>query len=163
MAFFTAFMDKYFIYIWFVMAVWVVSNFYFRGRAAIRKLGSIETTTIIYSEKSASGYSNKSWKTKHGGASKVLHILITDKELIITTYPFLAYIAKKYDMLHRVPLKNIISVESKEGTLFSKLHVSFTSAEGEYKEVILMSKNNNQMKEILDRYGSSTYKSNLYT
>jgi hypothetical protein len=149
---FTEFMDKYFFYIWLAMVLWIVSNFYFRGRAAIREFGTIDASSIIYSEKSASGYSNNSWKTKGGGASKVLHIIITDTELIIKTYLFLAYIAKKYDMLHRVPLKNITSTELKKGTFSSKLHVSFTTKEGEDKEVIFMSKNNNQIKEILDRY-----------
>ena len=145
-------MDKYFFYIWLFMALWIVSNFYFRGKAAIREFGSIDSSSIIYSEKSASGYSNASWKTKRGGASKVLHIVITDKELIIKTYLFLAYIAKKYDMLHRVPLENITSTTLKKGTFSSKLHVTFTTIKGEEKEVVFMSKNNNQIKEILDRY-----------
>lgn len=149
---FTEFMDKYFFYIWLAMALWILSNFYFRGRAAIREFGSIDYSNIIYSEKSASGYSNTSWKTKRGGASKVLHILITDKELIIKTYLFLAYIAKRYDMLHRVPLENITSTALKRGAFSSKLHVTFTTIKGEEKEVVFMSKNNHQIKEILDKY-----------
>ncbi len=149
---FTEFIDKYFFYIWFAVMLWIVSNFYFRGRAAIREFGLIDPSIIIYSEKFASGYSNKSWKTKRGGASKVLHILITDKELIIKTYLFLAYIAKRNDLLHRVPLENITSTALKKGAFSSKLHVTFTTTEGEDKEVVLMAKNNNKIKEILDRY-----------
>ena len=149
---FADFMDKYFFYIWLAIMLTIVSNFYFRGKAAIREFGPIDTSTIIYSEKSASGYSNKSWKTKRGGASKVLHILITEKELIIKTYLFLAYIAKRNDMLHRIPLENITSTTLKKGTFSSKLYLTFTTIEGKDKEIVLMSQNNLQIKEILDKY-----------
>lgn len=149
---FTEFIEKYFFYIWLALALWIVLNFYFRGRAAIRQFGSIDYSTIVFSDKSASGYSNKSWKTKRGGASKVLHIIVTDKELIIKTYLFMAYIAKKHDMLHRIPLQNITCTSIKKGTFSSQLHVNFAIEKGEDKEVVLISKNNSQIKEILDRY-----------
>ena len=81
---------------------------------------NLDLNKLVYSEKSASGYSTKSNKTKWGGASKVLHIMISDKELIIKTYLFMAYIAEKHDMLHRIPLENILSTEIKKGVVFSK-------------------------------------------
>lgn len=149
---FTRFMDKYFFYIWLIMAVTLISIFFIRGRKAIQMFSDLDLSNLVYSEKSASGYSTKSFRTKWGGASKVLHIMITDKELIIKTYLFLAHVAEKHDMLHRIPLENILKTEIKKGTVFSKLFIEFKGNNGESKEIVLMSKNNDQIKEILDKY-----------
>jgi hypothetical protein len=148
---FTHFIETYGIYIWLTLVILIVSNFYFRGRAAIRKFGAIDTAAIVFSQKSASGYSTKSWKTKRSGASKLLHIIITDKELIIKSNLFGAYIAKSNDLLHRVPLQKVTGTTLKKGTLSTKLFVTFTTEKGEKKEVVLMSNRNAQIKEILDR------------
>ena len=145
-------MDKYFFYIWLIMAVTLISIFFIRGRKAIQMFSDLDLSNLVYSEKSASGYSTKSFRTKWGGASKVLHIMITDKELIIKTYLFLAHVAEKHDMLHRIPLENILKTEIKKGTVFSKLFIEFKGNNGESKEIVLMSKNNDQIKEILDKY-----------
>ena len=149
---FTRFMGKYFFYIWLIMAVTLISIFFIRGRKAIQMFSDLDLSNLVYSEKSASGYSTKSFRTKWGGASKVLHIMITDKELIIKTYLFLAHVAEKHDMLHRIPLENILKTEIKKGTVFSKLFIEFKGNNGESKEIVLMSKNNDQIKEILDKY-----------
>ena len=149
---FTRFMDKYFFYIWLIVAVTLISIFFIRGRKAIQMFSDLDLSNLVYSEKSASGYSTKSFRTKWGGASKVLHIMITDKELIIKTYLFLAHVAEKHDMLHRIPLENILKTEIKKGTVFSKLFIEFKGNNGESKEIVLMSKNNDQIKEILDKY-----------
>lgn len=134
------------------MAVILVSIFFVRGRKAIQMFSDLDLSNLVYSEKSASGYSTKSFRTKWGGASKVLHIMITDKELIIKTFKFLAHVAEKHDMLHRIPLENISSAEIKKEAMFSKLFVEFKVQNGEEKEIVLMSKNNNQIKKILDKY-----------
>jgi hypothetical protein len=134
------------------MAVTLISIFFIRGRKAIQMFSDLDLSNLVYSEKSASGYSTKSFRTKWGGASKVLHIMITDKELIIKTYLFLAHVAEKHDMLHRIPLENILKTEIKKGTVFSKLFIEFKGNNGESKEIVLMSKNNDQIKEILDKY-----------
>ena len=118
---FTQFMEKYFFYIWLVLVVTIISIFFIRGKKAIQIFSDLDLSNLIYSEKNASGYSTKSFRTKWGGSSKVLHIMITDKELIIKTYLFLADIAEKHDMLYRIPLENILSTEIKKGNIFSKL------------------------------------------
>ncbi len=149
---FIEFMDKYFFYIWLVMVVTVVSLFFILGKKAIQVFSDLDLSKLIYSEKNASGYSTKSFRTRWGGASRVLHIMITDKELIIKTNLFMAYIAQRYDLLNRIPLENMVRVEIKEGGFRSKLFVEFKEQGGEVKEIVLMSKNNFQIKEILDRY-----------
>lgn len=146
------FMNEYFFYIWLIIAVTTISLLFIQGRKAIRMFSDLDLSHLIYSEKNASGYSTKSFRTKRGGASRVLHILITDKELIIKTYLLFASIAEKYDMLHRIPLENILSTEIKKGMIYSKLLVQFKGPGGEVKEIVLMSKNNIRIKEILDQY-----------
>ncbi len=134
------------------MAATLVSIFFIRGRKAIQMFSDLDLSSLVYSEKRASGYSTKSFRTKRGGASKVLHIMITDKELIIKTFMFLAHVTEKHDMLHRIPLENISRTEIKKGTIFSKLFVEFKGKDGEIKEIVLIAKNNNQIKKILDKY-----------
>lgn len=139
----------YFLLIWAIGAVSIVTLFFIKGSKAIKMFDSLDLNRVIYSEKSASGYSTKSFRTRWGGASKVLHIIITDKELVIKTFLFLAYIAKRHDMLHRIPLENIVETRIEKGTFYSKLHVHFNVG-GEKKEVVLMSRNNERIKKILD-------------
>lgn len=147
---FIGFIDKYFFYIWLTIAVIMLSILFIRGKKAIQMFSDLDLSHLVYSEKSASGYSTKSFRTKWGGADKVLHIMITDKELIIKTHLFFAYVAEKNDMLHRIPRENLLKTEIKKGIVFSKLFIEFKGNNGELKEIALMSKNNNHIKEILD-------------
>lgn len=147
---FADFMDNYFVYIWLTVITVIISIFIVKGKKAIQIFSDIDKTKLIYAEKFASGYSTKSLRTKYGGASKTLHIMISDKELIIKTYLFGAHIAKMHDMLHRIPFENLISTELKKGRLFSKLFVRFKNEKGNQKEIVLMSNNNKEIKEILD-------------
>lgn len=146
------FLDKYFFYIWLFTAVTLVSIFFIRGKKAIQMFNDLDLSNLVYSEKHASGYSTKTFRTSWGGSSKLLHIMITDKELILKTYLFFAHIAEKHDLLHRIPIENILKTEIKKGTLFSKLIVQFKGQNNEKKEIVLMSKNNIQIKELLDKY-----------
>ncbi|WP_417265114.1 hypothetical protein [Brumimicrobium sp.] len=141
-----------FFYIWLVLAVSMLAFFFIVGEKAMRKFKSLETKHILFSEKFASGYSTKSLRTRHGGASKLLHIVITEKELILKTYLFMAFIAKKHDLLHIIPLTDIVSTELKKNNIHSKLHIKFFGVNGEEKEIVLMSDRILKIKKILDQY-----------
>lgn len=148
---FSEFMEHYFFYIWLIVAVTITSIFFIRGRKAIEMFSDLDLLKVIYSEKNASGYSTKTFISRSGGASKVLQIIITDKELIVKTFLFLAYVAEKQDLLHRIPFENILKTEIKKGVLFSKLFIEFKDQNGKIKEIVLISRNNIQIKEILDK------------
>ena len=148
---FTEFMDKYFFDIWLVLLVVILSSFYVKGKRAMKLFDGLDLSHTIYSEKNASGFSTSSFRNRYGGASKTLHIVITDKELILKTFWLFAGIAKKHDMLHRIPLEKILSTEIKEGPIFSKLFVRFTGENGEQKEIVLMSGKNEHIQQLLDR------------
>jgi hypothetical protein len=145
-------MEKYFLYIWIVLVASILVIFFIRGKAAMKMFENLDLSNVDYSEKNASGNSTHSFITKLGGANKVLHIIITKKELVLKTNLFMASIAKKSDLLHIIPLTNLVSTELKDGRIISKLHVRFTGVNGDGKEVVLMSKRNLEIKEILDKY-----------
>jgi hypothetical protein len=132
--------------------IYIVVNFYVRGRLALKIFPPLSPDSIIYSEKFASGYSTKSFKTRWGGASKVLHIIITENELWIKTFMFMAYIAKKHDLLHRIPLSEITHTEIKDGAVFSRLHISFNDANGIGKEIVLMSAHNAEITDLIEKH-----------
>lgn len=147
---FFEFIHEYFFYIWLLMAVTMLSVFSITGSKAMQLFEGIDWSKLVYSEKNASGYSTKSLRTKLGGSSKVLHVMITDKELIIKTYLLMAYIAKKNDLLHRIPLEKIVRTEINEAKRFTRLFIQFKGEQDELKEIVIISKNNYQIEEILN-------------
>lgn len=84
----------------------------------------------------------------------MLHIVITENELWIKTFMFMAYIAKKHDMLHRIPLSEITHTEIKDGAVFSRLHISFNDANGIGKKIVLMSKHNAKIRNLIENQKS---------
>jgi hypothetical protein len=148
----TTFLDRYFFYIWLGLGTILLAIFYFGGRAAMRKLGPIDLSKAVYVEKSASGYSATGLNKGLGGANKVLHVIITDTELIITTYLLMAFIAKRIDLMQRIPLENILHTEIQKKRVYSKLIVRYETGRGKMKDIVISSKNNEQIKRILDKH-----------
>ena len=148
---FFEFIHEYFFYIWLLMVVTMLSVLSIKGSKAMQLFEGIDWGKLVYSEKNASGYSTKSLRTKWGGSSKVLHVMITDKELIIKTWLLFADIAKKHDLLHRIPLENIVRTEMNEARLFTRLFIQFKGERDELKEIVIISRNNYQIEEILNR------------
>lgn len=142
---------EYFFYIWLLMAATILSVLSITGSKAMQLFEGIDWSKLVYSEENASGYSTKSFRTKWGGSSRVLHVMITDKELIIKTWLLIAYIAKKHDLLHRIPLEKIVRTEIHEARRFTRLFIQFKGEQDELKEIVILSKNNYQIQEILNR------------
>ena len=146
------FLSRYLFYIWFGLALMLAYFLYIRGKKAIQMFADIDLNNVIYSEKNASGHVVRSMQTRRVGATKMLHVFITDKELIFKTYLFFGHIAHENDMLHRIPLENIMDLEYKKGVISSKLYIKFTSIYGEEKVIVLQSKNNLRIQSILEQY-----------
>jgi len=149
---FIDFMDEYFVFIFFGFVIVIVAIFFIGGKAAVKMFDDVDLTKVIYSEKFASGYSTKSFLTKLGGAQNSLHVIITDQQLILKCNFLLAFVANKFDLLHRIPLKNLVGTELKNGAFNSKLQVRFNTSDGQERVVVLMSKRNIEIKEVLDKY-----------
>lgn len=112
----------------------------------------LDLSHIVHSEKSASGHSKGVSRSRRGSAKNVLHIIITDKELVLKTYVLFAHQVKRSDLLHIIPLTKLIDIEVMPSNLPSKLSVKFLGPNGEKKEVVLVSKRNSVVKEILDKH-----------
>ena len=104
--------NSYFYFIFAAFAIITITMFYFFGINSEKIFPSIESQTVVFREKGASGYSFKNAITKMGGANKVLDIIVTNNELWIKgIYPMFTFVGTKYDLTHKIPLKNINSVE----------------------------------------------------
>ncbi|MDD2982572.1 MAG: hypothetical protein PHQ74_04210 [Crocinitomicaceae bacterium] len=152
MEYFGEFLGKYLFYIWLGLAILLFTFLITRGKKVLKQFVDIDFNKIVYSEKNASGHVVRQTQTRRAGTTKMLHIIITDQELIFKTNLFFAHIAHENDMLHRIPLGNIMQTEFKKGRFSSKLYVKFRTIHGDEKVVILQSKNNLRMQSILEQY-----------
>lgn len=125
-----------FLIIWGILAISLISYFFWAGKKASALFPDIETVKVIYREKGASGFSTKNFQTKMGGANKVLDIVVTEDELWLKTQSLFLAVAVRFDMAHNIPLGNIKNAH-KEG---EKITLDFESTKGESKQVVLMPK-----------------------
>jgi len=73
-------------------------------------LPKVSDPNVVFSERFASGSSDKSWMTRMGGASNCLTVIVTRSELVVTTFfPFTAF-AGTYDLEHLVPISYISDI-----------------------------------------------------
>ena len=92
---------------------------------------------VMFSERFASGSSNKSWMTRLGGASNCLTVIVTKAHLAITTFfPFTAF-AGTYDLEHLVPISDITAIVPKGRVT----EVEFQRSDGTYRKVFLRLRN----------------------
>jgi len=125
-----------FLIVWFILTAIILMLFYKRGKKALSIFPPIETVKVLFRDKSASGYSTKSFKTKIGGSNKTLGIVVTDKELWLTSKLLLASIGQTYDLLHKISLDKVEQVE-RNG---KKVTVNFKTDTEDAKQVVLWTK-----------------------
>lgn len=125
-----------FIIIWAIGAIFVLTRLFLSGKKALSIFPDIGTVLVHYRDKTASGNSTQSWKTKMGGAKNVLDIVITDKELWLKSMLLFAGVCKQFDLLHKIPLSNITKV-TEEG---KSITIDFKSDDGKNKQVVVQTK-----------------------
>ena len=111
----------------------ILKTFYDRGKKALSIFPDINSVTIRYRDKTALGYSTKTWTTKIGGASRALDIVVTDEELWIRSFLLLAGITQQHDLVHRIPLHKIMGIKQ-EG---SSIVLDFKNDKDEKKQVVI--------------------------
>jgi hypothetical protein len=81
-----------------------------RGRAVRPTL----PPDALFGESGASGYSERNLITRFGGASRVLLVWVTKRELVVEAiFPFNVFMYENpYDVEHRVPIDALTSVEA---------------------------------------------------
>ena len=81
------------------------------GKEALSIFPKVDESNFKFVDKSASGNSNQSLRTKFVGANKTLHVMVNEKELWLKSSLFFAYFASYYHLVHRIPLTQITSSE----------------------------------------------------
>lgn len=128
------------------LAFLVIGAFFLRKRA-LAMFPAIETVKVVYQERWTSGHSRKNWRTRMGGARNSLYIVVTDKEVWIRGMAIFVAFSGFYDLLHKIPIKNITSVEE-EGAY---LVLSFKTEKGEDRKVAIRSKSPDELKNAINK------------
>ena len=142
------FLENYFVIIWLVAVCAILGFLVLGGKKAMKMFDSVDKDDIVYLKTGFSGKSDKSVLTKMGGGSKVVHVQLTSNEFILKTNTFMAHAAKMADLLHRVPYSKIKSIRL-DGR---KLKISFSVSSGEIRTIDLISKHNQELKQMLENY-----------
>ena len=129
--------EKIFPAIWTTGVIISLVYFFITGKKALQLFPPISTVKVNYRYKFGSGYSlNTNW-LKRGGASNVLDVVVTDKELWLKTMTIFAGLAQRVDLLHKIPLENILHTETKG----VKIIVNINTDTFENKQVAIIIKN----------------------
>lgn len=85
--------------------------FYILGKKTLSIFPELNNDQIIFLENGVSGNSDRSTLTYLGGAKNVLDVIITTDELWVKIPLIFARFAKSFDLLHKVPLKDIYDLK----------------------------------------------------
>ena len=97
------------------------------GKKVLSIFPKLDSVKLIFREKGASGGSRKSFVTKGGSANKILDVIITEEELWIKCSVLMAGLSWAFDLVHKVNLSNISSVQIYK----NKVTLSFKSSKKE--------------------------------
>jgi hypothetical protein len=136
-----------FIAIWIVAIIFMLTILYTRGKKALSIFPDINTIKVVYRDKRASGHSNKSIKTKLGGARNALDIIVTDSEVWFKSMLLFASITERNDLLHKIPIEKIMKVSQKGNSLT----IDFQSIEGKNKQIVLITQNPSELIKALKK------------
>lgn len=113
--------SQIFLACWLVLAITMIYIMYYRGKKALKIFPELNESDILFREKYASGNSLKSFRTKMGGASGVLDVIITNDELWIKTLTLIAGFGNQFDLLHKVKLNQISAIKIQK----NKIKINF--------------------------------------
>lgn len=129
------------------IAIVMVKTFYDTGKKALSIFPDIRTVKVKYRDKTASGYSTRSWKTKIGGASRAMEIVVTDNELWLRSFLLFAGITRQHDLIHRIPHSRISRVRENNG----QITLDFRNDKGEARQVVFNTKDTAQFLRSIGR------------
>ncbi len=130
---------------WLIFAISFIFICLIKGQRLLKKFPNLNKSAFEFSENSVSGYATQSFKTKMGGARKVLRIRVTSDELWISTNYLIAVIAERHDLIHRILIKSLLSVKNEN----KHITVVFEK-DGKRKEIVLMSKRQQELVQLLN-------------
>ena len=129
------------------MAITMLIIMYKRAKRALAIFPNISSVNILFREKGVTGNSRKSLKTKLGGATNVLDVIVTDNELWIRSPLLFAGFGKIYDLIHKVQLSQISNAELNK----NKVVITFNSGEKTETTLDLKMKKAQEFVEIIKK------------
>jgi hypothetical protein len=129
--------DEIFPYISTIFPVCILVYFYFTGKKALEIFPAINTVTVVYRNRFASGYATKRSFWKNGRANNALDVVVTDEELWLKSMVLFAGLLQKFGILQKLPLKNITNA-TLQG---DKVIVDFKNDAFEDAQVVIITKN----------------------
>jgi hypothetical protein len=125
----------------------ILKTFYESGKKALSIFPNIRSVAVKYRDKTATGYSTQSWKTKAGGASRVIDIVVTDQELWLRSFLLFAGITKQHDLLHKIPLSRITKTHQNR----DEITIDFKNEKGEKKQVIIRTRSSQEFLKLISK------------
>jgi hypothetical protein len=125
----------------------MLKTFYDNGKKALSIFPHMTSVTVKYRDKTATGYSTQSWRTKVGGASRAIDIVVTDHELWLKSFLLFAGITKQHDLLHKIPLTKI--TRTKEDG--DRITLDFRNEKGEKKQVVIRTRDKREFLKSLGK------------
>lgn len=127
--------------LFFVIAfAWVAVVFgwqYYRHKKRGLVFPSIAPASIRFDERSASGFSHQTMFTRIGGASRCLHVTVTDSEVWVRPiFPF-SILASQFDLEHRIQRQAITRAEQSRSGFFSSLLLEYRDERGQLHQLSL--------------------------
>ncbi len=129
--------DEIFPYVFTIFPVCMLVYLYITGKKALEIFPAINTVTVVYRNRFASGYTTKRSFWKNGRANNALDVVVTDNELWLKSMLLFAAIALKIGLLHKIPLKNITNA-TLQG---NKVIIDFKNDAFEDAQVVIITKN----------------------
>lgn len=146
------FIQQHFLAIWLLTVAWIIAVFTFKFLQHRSKGHFFEdppANALIFNETGASGRSLKSWRTRWGGASNCLKVMITRDSLFIRPFfPFLI-LGPDFDLVHNVPLGCIESVTPNNGAFQKTLRIRFRLSDGSSRELDIVSRKFGELESAL--------------
>ena len=131
-----------------VFAIALVIQFYQQGRKALSIFPDMGTVNVVYRDRTATGYSTRSWQTRIGGASRSLDVVVTDTELWVRSFLLLAGVAQQHDLIHRVKLSRISRIKE-EG---QSVTLQFKNDKDQQKQVVINTRSRDDFVKALTGY-----------
>jgi hypothetical protein len=111
----------------------MLKTYYDTGKRALSIFPDMGSVKVVYRDKGATGCSMRSWKTKVGGASRAIDLIVTEDELWLSAMVFFAGITKQHDLLHKVSIRKITSAKLEK----TQIMLSFKDEKGRHHQVVL--------------------------
>lgn len=144
------FLNKYFIYIWLILVIVMMSFLFIKGKILMIPFLKVKNENVLFSQRFTSAISLNPKKKNRGGAGKVLHIIITENNLVLKTGLLFTFILNQVDLLHIIPLKNILETRIEKRTFFPRLYVKYRKENGSTNEIAIMSSKNEIIRKLIN-------------